>query len=122
MTADSRMLRLKFQPSTSSSSLARAYIEIPEEKTVMTAKDIALNPRVFVPRGGCGVPGPGRGGGAVVERHHEDADEHHGGDRAKPVEVAGHHPVLGARGRHPDDFLGAEVGRDERQPGYPRGH
>ncbi len=37
---------------------------------------------------------------AVVERHHEDADEHHRRDRAHPVEVARHHAVLGARGRH----------------------
>ena len=37
----------KFQPSTSSSSLASAYIEMPEENTVITAKVMALNPRVF---------------------------------------------------------------------------
>ena len=41
------MLTLKFQPSSSSSSFASAYIEMPEEKTVITAKEIALKPRVF---------------------------------------------------------------------------
>ncbi len=41
------MLALKFQPSTSSSSLASAYIEMPDENTVITAKVIALKPRVF---------------------------------------------------------------------------
>ena len=41
------MLTLKFQPSSSSSSLARAYIEMPDEKTVITAKEMALKPRVF---------------------------------------------------------------------------
>ena len=44
---------------------------------------------------------------AVVERHHEDADEHHRRDRADPVEMAGHDAVLGARGRHADDLLRA---------------
>ncbi len=29
------------------SSLAIAYIEMPEEKTVISANEIALNPRVF---------------------------------------------------------------------------
>ena len=47
MTAETRTLKLKFQPSSSSSSLASAYIEMPEESTVITAKVIALNPRVF---------------------------------------------------------------------------
>ena len=47
MTADSTTLVWKFQPSTSSSSFASAYIEIPEENTVITAKVIALKPRVF---------------------------------------------------------------------------
>ena len=56
---------------------------------------------------------------AVVERHHEDADEHHRRDRADPVEVAGHDPVLGPRGGHADDFLGAEVRRDEGQTADP---
>ncbi len=47
MTADSTTLVLKFHPSTSSSSLASAYIEMPDENTVITAKVMALNPRVF---------------------------------------------------------------------------
>jgi hypothetical protein len=60
---------------------------------------------------------------AVIERHHEDRHEHHRRDRAHPVEVAGHDPVLGARGRHPHDFLRAQVGADETQradPGWQR--
>ena len=48
-------------------------------------------------------------------------DEHHGRDGPDPVEVARHHAVLGARGRHADHFLGAQVGREERQPGDPGG-
>ena len=57
--------------------------------------------------------------GAVIERHHEDADENHRGDGADPVKVAGHDAVLGARGAHADHFLGAEVGRDESQTADP---
>ena len=41
------MLRLKSHPSMIPRSFARAYMEIPLEKTVMTANEIALNPRVF---------------------------------------------------------------------------
>ena len=47
MTADSTTLVWKLHPSTSSSSLASAYIEMPEENTVITAKVMALKPRVF---------------------------------------------------------------------------
>jgi hypothetical protein len=47
MTADSSTLMWKLQPSTSSRSFARAYIEIPEENTVITANVTALKPRVF---------------------------------------------------------------------------
>ena len=41
------MLTLKSQPRISSSSFASAYIEMPDENTVITAKEIALKPRVF---------------------------------------------------------------------------
>ena len=37
----------KFQPRMALSSLARANIEMPEEKTVITAKERALKVRVF---------------------------------------------------------------------------
>ena len=47
MRPETQIEKLKSQPSRMSKSLARAYIEIPEEKTVMTAKEIALKPRVF---------------------------------------------------------------------------
>ena len=58
---------------------------------------------------------------AVVERHHENPEEHHRGNRADPVEVARRDPVLRARRRHPDNLLRAEVRREERQPADPRG-
>src|SRR5438552_204744 len=41
------MLRLKFQPSSRLKSFPIAYIEMPDEKIVITANEIALNPRVF---------------------------------------------------------------------------
>ena len=63
----------------------------------------------------------GAGLGAVVEGHHEDADEAHGRDGADPVEVAGEDAVLGARGAHADDLLRAQVGGDEGQPADPGG-
>ena len=47
MAAETSTLAWKFHPSTSSSSLARAYMEMPGESTVIAAKVMALNPRVF---------------------------------------------------------------------------
>jgi hypothetical protein len=41
------MLPPKLHPSSSPISLAIAYIEMPDEKMVMTAKLNALKPRVF---------------------------------------------------------------------------
>ena len=38
---------VKLQPSTSCSSRPSAYIEMPDEKTVMTAKVMAFSARVF---------------------------------------------------------------------------
>ncbi len=64
----------------------------------------------------------GRAGlGAVVEGHHEDADEDHGRDGAQPIEVRRGDAVLGARGAHADDFLSPQVGRDEGQAADPGG-
>jgi hypothetical protein len=56
---------------------------------------------------------------AVIERHHEDPDEHHRGNGANPVKVARQQAVLGAACSHPDHFLGAEVRRKERQSADP---
>jgi len=42
---------------------------------------------------------------AIVEGHHENADEDHRRDSPDPVEVAGDDAILGARGAHADDFL-----------------
>ena len=63
--------------------------------------------------------GDGTGLGAIVEGHHEDADEDHGGDGADPVKVAGDDAVLGAGGSHADDFLGTEICGDEGEAADP---
>ncbi len=55
----------------------------------------------------------------VVERHHHDAEEHHGRDRADPVEMHGRQAVLGAVRGHAQDLDRAEVGGDEGEPGDP---
>ncbi len=47
MRAETQMLTLKSQPSSRLSSNPMAYIEMPEEKIVIAAKEIALKPRVF---------------------------------------------------------------------------
>ena len=59
--------------------------------------------------------------GAVIEGHHDQAEEDHGRDRADPVVVQGRQTVLRTVGGHPDQFDGAQVGGDERQAGHPRG-
>jgi len=58
--------------------------------------------------------------GAVVERHHHQAQEHHGWYGADPVEVCCRDPVLRAVGRHAQDLDRAEVCRDEGQTRDPR--
>ena len=85
----------------------------------MMAKEKALTAAGFLVEAEPEVFGDGAGLGSVVERHHEDADEDHGGNGADPVEVAGDDAVLGAGGAHADDFLGAEVGGDKGKSADP---
>ena len=102
--------------------MAIAYMEMPEEKTVMTAKEMALKAaRLFI-EAQLQVLGHRARLRAVVERHHEDAEEHHGRDGADPIEVAGHDAVLGAGRGHADDFLRAEIGREEGEARDPGGN
>ena len=54
---------------------------------------------------------------SVVEGHHHEAEEDHRRHRADPVEVHGRDAVLRAVRGLPQDLEGAEVRRDERQPG-----
>ena len=59
--------------------------------------------------------------GAVVERHHHNAQKDHGRDGADPEVVHGLEAILHAIGGHTDDFHRAQVGRDEGQSGHPGG-
>jgi hypothetical protein len=59
--------------------------------------------------------------GPVVERHHDDAEEHHRRDRADPVEMHCRQAVLSAVRGHAQDLDGPEVGGDEGQAGNPGG-
>ena len=122
MAAESSTDVVKLQPSTSCSSSPSAYIEMPDENTVMMAKVMRVEgARLFV-EAQLQVFGHGARAAAVVERHHEHAHEQHRGNRADPVEVRRHDAVLGAGSRHADQFLRAEVGREEGQAGDPDGH
>lgn len=47
MQAETTMLRSKLQPSSRFMSFPMAYIDTPEEKIVITAKEAAFNVRVF---------------------------------------------------------------------------
>ena len=47
MRALTSTLKLKSQPSSTPSSRPMAYMEMPDENTVMAAKVMALKPRVF---------------------------------------------------------------------------
>ena len=60
--------------------------------------------------------------GDVIERHHHEAEEQHGGDGADPIPVRGQDAVLiGGRGPA-HQFQRAEVGGEEAQPGDPGRH
>ena len=89
---------------------SQGYGSPTDEQLLSLASIVEAEAKVF---------GDGAGLRSVIERHHEDADEDHGGDGADPVEVAGDDAVLGARGSHADDFLGAEVGGDEGEAADP---
>ncbi len=60
--------------------------------------------------------------GAVVKRHHEDADEDHRRNRADPVKMRSGDSVLRSGSAHADNFLRAEVRGHEREPGNPCGN
>ena len=57
--------------------------------------------------------------GAVVERHHHDAEEQHRRHRTDPEVVHGRQPDLRTVGRHAHDLDRTQVGRDEGQTGHP---
>jgi hypothetical protein len=60
--------------------------------------------------------------GAVVERHHENAEEHHAGHCADQIVMNGRHANLRAVRGHAQNLSGTKIGRAERQTGDPSGH
>src|SRR5690348_9445308 len=58
----------------------------------------------------------------VVERHHEDAEEEHGGDGGDPVGVRGEDAVLVRRGGPAHQLESAEIGGEEAEAGDPGRH
>ena len=58
----------------------------------------------------------------VVEGHHDDAEEEHGGDGADPVPVGGEDAVLVGGAGPAHELERAEVGGDEAEAGDPCGH
>ena len=119
MAAESSTDAVKLQPRTSWNSNPSAYIEIPDENTVITAKVTAFSARVFSSKRSFRYSGHAAGAASVIERHHEDAHEQHGRHRADPIEMRGHDAVFRAGRAHSDHFLRAQVGGDERQAGDP---
>ena len=68
------------------------------------------------------IAGDGVRLGDVVEGHHDDAEEEHGGDGADPVPVGGEDSVLVGRAGPAHQFERAEIGGDEAEAGDPGGH
>ena len=97
-------------------------MEMPEEKTVITANVMALSTRVFSSKRSFRYSGTAAGAAAVIERHHEYAHEQHRGHGADPVKMRGHDAVLGAGRAHADHFLRAQIGGEKREAGDPDGN
>ena len=68
------------------------------------------------------ILGYGERARTIIKRHHEDANEHHRGDGADPIEVRSGDAVLRAGSAHADDFLRAEVRGNKCQPADPGGN
>jgi hypothetical protein len=62
------------------------------------------------------------GFGDVIERHHHQAQEQDGRDRADPVPVRGQDAVLIRCGGPTHQLQGAEIGGNETEPGNPGCH
>ena len=108
------------QPSSRWMISASANRLTPEIRTVAIANVPALNAWVALVEAQAQVLGDRADLGAVVERHHQDAEEDHRRDGADPVVVHGGDAVLGAVGGLSQDLERAQVGGDEREAGDPR--
>ena len=122
MAAEQSTVVVKLQPRISCRSRPSAYMEMPDEKTVMPAKVECVERARLLVEAHFQVLGYAARAAAPIKRHHKKPDENHRRNRAHPIEVGGHDAVLGAAARHADQFLGAEIGRQEGQAGDPDGH
>jgi len=58
----------------------------------------------------------------VIEGHHHQAEEQHGGNSADPIPVTGKDSVLIGRAGPTQQFERTEIGGNERQASDPGGH
>ena len=119
---ETQMEKLMSQPRTTFMTSAMEYMLMPLIRTVMKPKDDGGEGAGGFAEAELQVAGDGVGLGDVVEGHHHDAEEEHGGDGADPIPVRGEDAVLIGGGRPAHEFERAEVGGEEAEPGDPRGH
>ena len=122
MIDETQMLKWMSQPSTTFITSAMEYMLMPLISTVMKPKEMAESARAGSPKRSLQVARHGVRLGDVVERHHHDAEEEHGGDGADPVPVRGQDAVLIGGGGPAHQFERAEVGGEEAQAGDPGRH
>jgi hypothetical protein len=96
---ETQMEKLMSQPRTTFMTRAIEYMLMPDIRTVMKAKVMADSARAAFAEAELQVAGHGVGLRDVVEGHHDDAQEEHGGDGADPIPVGGEHAVLDRRRR-----------------------
>src|ERR1019366_1359610 len=113
MAAEHSTLAVKLHPRIRFSSRPSAYIEIPDENTVMTANASAFSARVFSSKRSL------RYSGTLRARL---AQENHRRNRAHPIEVGRHDAIFCATPGHPHQFLSAEIGRQKGEARDPYGH
>ena len=88
---------------------------------VITAKRDGVERARFFVKAKAEIFGNGARAGAVVERHHENADENHRGNRANPIKMTGGDSIFRAAGGHADNFLRAEIRGNKCEAANPCG-
>ena len=116
------MEKFRSQPSTTFITTAIANMFTPLISTVMKANENAADRARALPIAQLQVSGHRVRLADVVEGHHHDAQEEHGGDGADPIPVRGQDAVLIRRSGPAHQLQRAEVGRNEAQARDPRGH
>jgi len=112
-------VEMKLPGSRFVNSLARAFIDMPEAKMVMTAKAMEFKARTRSSKAFSSIPAP-NAPWTVIERHHEHCQKDHRGI-APPIEMCRGDAYLAPLAPY-HQLQRAEVGRDERQSSHPRGN